>query len=150
MGKVFYLFIYLSSAFLDCLLGSDRNIYYRVCNIIISSWGHMVEVVGGESIIILDRSRLWGREMEMAFSWATCCEEGSLTPRDWLFLLASRQGLGQGTMSAKGFLIRKGAFICFMLGREWAKDAKSSSKSRWGGSWYCFAIQVPPASVRQP
>lgn len=41
-----------------------------------------MEEAGGESLITLDRSRLWGREMEMAFSWASWCEEGSRTPRD--------------------------------------------------------------------
>lgn len=59
----FIIIIYLSPAFLGCLLGSDHNIYYRVCNIIISSsWGHMVEEVGGESRIISDRSCLQGRK----------------------------------------------------------------------------------------
>lgn len=44
-------------AFLGCLLGGDHNIYYRVCNIIISSsWGHTVEEVGGESRRKSDRS----------------------------------------------------------------------------------------------
>lgn len=33
----FFFYYYLSSAFFDCLLGSDHNIYYGVCNIIISS-----------------------------------------------------------------------------------------------------------------
>lgn len=32
----------------------------------------MVEEVGGESIIILDRSCLWGTQMEMAFCGQLC------------------------------------------------------------------------------
>lgn len=50
MGNYFFfIIIYLSPAFLGCLLGSDHSIYYGVCNIIISSsWGHMVDEVGGK------------------------------------------------------------------------------------------------------
>lgn len=67
---IFFIIIYLSPAFLGCLLASDHSIYYGVCNIIISSsWGHMVDEVGGESGIISGRSCLWREknEMEMAF-----------------------------------------------------------------------------------
>lgn len=53
-----------------------------------------MEGTDGESISILDRSRPCGREMEMAFTWASWCEEVSWPPKVWLLHL----GLGQSTV----------------------------------------------------
>lgn len=64
----------------------------------------------------------------MAFSWASWCEEENQTPKD-----ASGQGLGQGNISAKYFLIRKRDIIYFMPGMEREQNTQSLVQRGGGG-----------------
>lgn len=142
---------YLSSASFHCLLGSHHNIYYGVCNIIISSsWGRVVEEVSGESVIMLVRRSLWRGEGGNSVFFCFLSGRKEIRPSWTLFLLAYRQGLGQGNISATSSFSRK-TNCCSFDARNGirAKHTKSCSKRGWGGSRHCSAIWVPPVALRQ-